>query len=97
MVGSDFSELLRGLRTRLNWSQPDMGLVLDVHHMTISKWERGVATPPKGSRLEILMNLLDVTSPMTEQEILDFSQAVLKASQSSWSLGIFLALSKRFL
>src|ERR1700741_2906980 len=36
---------LKPLRMRLNLSQKELGDLLGVHVMTVSKWERGIAKP----------------------------------------------------
>src|SRR5262249_8067540 len=36
---------LKNLRARLDLSQKELGQLLGVHVMTVSKWERGVAEP----------------------------------------------------
>lgn len=36
---------LKPLRTRLNLSQKELGRILGVHVMTVSKWERGLLRP----------------------------------------------------
>jgi molybdopterin-binding protein len=38
-------KLLKPLRVRLNLSQKELGELLGVHVMTVSKWERGVLEP----------------------------------------------------
>jgi molybdopterin-binding protein len=38
-------ESLKSLRERLNLSQRELGELLGVHVMTVSKWERGVLSP----------------------------------------------------
>ena len=52
---------IKNLRTRLGWTLREMGEVLDVSHMAISKWERAERTPGpyKMAALEQLRNRLD--------------------------------------
>lgn len=49
---------LKALRTRLDVSQKELGALLGVHVMTVSKWERGVAEPSEHQR-RILRALSD--------------------------------------
>jgi molybdopterin-binding protein len=49
---------LKPLRMRLNLSQKELGELLGVHVMTVSKWERGVAKPSDHQR-QILRALAD--------------------------------------
>lgn len=39
------TDKIKQLRERLGLSQDKLGQLLDVHTMTVSKWERGVLTP----------------------------------------------------
>jgi molybdopterin-binding protein len=41
---------VKALRQRLALSQKELGELLGVHLMTVSKWERGVAAPPEHQR-----------------------------------------------
>jgi molybdopterin-binding protein len=43
-------EPIKTLRARLDLSQKDLGELLGVHVMTVSKWERGVAEPNEHQR-----------------------------------------------
>ena len=39
---------LKQIRLSMNLSQKELGKLLHVHEMTISRWERGVAKVPEG-------------------------------------------------
>src|SRR5258706_7172184 len=41
---------VKALRLRLNLSQKDLGELLGIHVMTVSKWERGVLEPSEHQR-----------------------------------------------
>lgn len=47
---------LSTLRHRLGWTQARLAEVLDVHKMTVSKWERGTQPVPRS--VEIAMHCL---------------------------------------
>lgn len=49
---------LKPLRARLNLSQKELGKLLGVHVMTVSKWERGVLEP-SGHQKRVLRALAD--------------------------------------
>ena len=41
----DFAARLKEIRMHNKLTQAELGLLLDVHGMTISKWERGILLP----------------------------------------------------
>lgn len=43
----------RRLRERLGWSQERLAEALDVHEMTVSKWERGVQPIPEMAAIAV--------------------------------------------
>ena len=57
----DFAARLKETRMHNKLTQAELGLLLDVHGMTISKWERGILLPNVKVILKIT-SLLDVTS-----------------------------------
>jgi transcriptional regulator with XRE-family HTH domain len=44
---------LKSLRKRLGWSQARLAEALEVHSMTVSKWERGQQPIPKMAELAV--------------------------------------------
>ena len=50
MTARDF----RGMRRRKGYSQSQLALELDVHVVTVSKWERGVVPIPRMAELALL-------------------------------------------
>ena len=46
-------EAINGLRQSLNLSQSQFSLLFGVHHMTVSKWERG-SLKPTGYQLALM-------------------------------------------
>jgi len=54
-----FPERLKELREEKNLTQEQLGKELDIHPITISKWERGVSTP-NIDVLETLTNFFKV-------------------------------------
>lgn len=49
---------LQDYRRRLRMSQPELARALDVHPMTISKWERGVMPIEHGTMLRLALERL---------------------------------------
>ncbi len=48
-----FPEKLRELRKTSKLSQEDIGELLDVHFITVSRWECGTATPSMNSIIKL--------------------------------------------
>ena len=51
-----FIERLKELRAELQLSQGDLAEILDVHLMTVSRWERGINSPS----LRDIVNMVDL-------------------------------------
>lgn len=57
----EFSNFLKKVRSQLNYSLEKMGRVLEVHHTTVSRWERGKYSPNQEMYLleEKMLNVLN--------------------------------------
>lgn len=50
---------LKAWRERMGWSQERMAKALDVHPMTVSKWERGTQEPEHPAMLVLALGRLE--------------------------------------
>ena len=59
---------IRAQRKRLRLSQREKGLLLDVSTMTISRWERGQATP-RGKNRDAFITLRGMARPEAKERL----------------------------
>ena len=60
MKRSGFSRKLKAARKRLGYSQAALGRALDVHSLTISRWERGAVTPHLATMILLALDYLEL-------------------------------------
>lgn len=83
------SQEIKDLRQRLGWTLREMGDVLGVSHMAISKWERGERTPGpyKRAALERLRERLNEAEAQQQRERFE---RMVKAAATGVGVGLLL-------